>query len=88
MKTYRCKHGVEAMRWTDTAEDRERFSTWFASHGALFETRGPIALLPDIVTRGDSDHDRVDPGEWIVWMDGEFTALTHEAFVEQYEEVA
>lgn len=86
MKTYRCKHTVEAIRWTDTDEDRERFAAWFEQHGAVFETRGPIALLPDVITRGDGDHDRVVPGEWIVWMDDEFIAMEDELFVDQYEE--
>lgn len=88
MKTYRCKHAVEAMRWTDTDEDREKFAAWFEQHDALFETRGPIALLPDLITREDGDHNRVVPGEWILWMDGEFIAMEDELFVDQYEEVA
>ena len=43
MKAYRCKHRVEAMRWTDTDEDREKFSEWLEKHGAMFETNGRIA---------------------------------------------
>lgn len=86
MKTYRLKHTVEAMRWTDTDEDREAFSTWFENHDALFETRGPIALLPDVVTRGDCDDNRVAPGEWILFTGDDFTAMTDEEFRSDYEE--
>lgn len=88
MKTYRCKHAVEALRWTDTAENREAFSAWFEKHGAVFETRGPIALLPDLITRAGSDTDRVDPGEWIIYTDDGFIALEDELFRRDYEEVA
>ena len=95
MKTYRCKHAVEARRWTDTDEDRELFSAWFERHDAVFETRGPIALLPRLQTRGTPDGDRdtydVQPGEWIVWMDdeieGEFVAMENEQFTDTYEEI-
>lgn len=86
MKTYRCKHAVEAMRWTDTDADREAFATWFEKHGFMFETRGPTALLPDLITRAGCDTDRVEPGEWIVFSDGEFIALEDEMFRADYEE--
>lgn len=86
MKTYRCKHAVEAMRWTDTDENREAFATWFENHNVMFETRGPIALLPDLITRAGCDTDRVEPGEWIVFSDGEFIALDDERFLADYEE--
>lgn len=88
MKTYRCKHAVEAMRWTDTDEDREAFSEWFDKHGAVFETRGPIALLPDADPSPDGNHNHVQPGEWILFSDGEFIALEDELFTGDYEEVA
>lgn len=87
MRLYRCKLAVEAMRWTDTDEDREKFAAWFEQHDAVFETHGPIALLPDVVTRDDGDHNRVAPGEWVVWMDGEFLAMGDAEFLDQYEEV-
>lgn len=87
MKTYRCKHSVDAMRWMDTDADREAFSDWFDSHGLRFETIGPIALLPDISPRDDGDHNRVTPGEWIVWSEGEFIAMKDEEFTAEYEEV-
>ena len=88
MTTYRCRHAVEARRWTDTDEDREAFATWFEKHDAMFVTRGPIALLPDLQARDDRDTYDVKPGEWIVFMDGEFVAMEDESFVDQYEEVA
>ena len=84
---YRCKHTVEAMRWTDTDENREVFAAWFEKHDAVFETRGSIALLPDLITRADGDHNRVEPGEWILYSDGEFLAMTDEEFSDYYEEV-
>ena len=88
MKTYRCKHTVEALRWTGTDADREAFSDWFDGHGVLFETAGSNVLLPDISPRDEGDHNRVEPGEWVAWMDGEFVAMGDEEFVDQYEEVA
>lgn len=81
MTIYRCKHTVEAMRWTDTDENRERFATWFEAHDVIFETRGPIVCLPV------GDHNHVAPGDWIMWMDDEFVALNDEAFCETYEAV-
>lgn len=83
MKTYRCKHAVEAMRWTDTDADREAFSTWFESHGIMFETRGPVALMPD---EYGERHD-VQPGEWILFSDGEFIAMEDELFWDTYEAI-
>ena len=87
MKTYRCKHAVEAMRWTDTDANREEFATWFEKHGAVFETHGPIALLPDLITRADFDTNRVEPGEWIIFSDDEFIAMEDELFRDDYEEI-
>lgn len=77
---YRCKHNVEAMQWHDTDENREKFYTWFDSHDAIFETRGPVVVLPD------GDHNHVAPGEWILWMeDGEFAPMDDEQFRDTYE---
>ena len=87
MKTYRCKHAVEAMCWTDTDDNREAFATWFEKHDAVFETRGPIALLPDLITRVGCDTDRVEPGEWIIFSDGEFIVMDGEMFADTYEEI-
>lgn len=91
MKTYRRKHTVEAMRWTDTDEDRELFTAWFESHDAMFETLGPVAILPNLVTRDNQDDNRVVPGEWVLWIDGdfggEFLAMADEQFRAAYEEV-
>lgn len=78
VQRYRCKHAVEAMRWTDTDEDREAFADWFESHDCIFETRGPIVCL-------GADHNHAVPGEWIVWMDDEFVAMLDEQFVDTYE---
>jgi hypothetical protein len=78
MKTYRCKHNVEAMRWTDTDEDREKFAAWFERHGAVFETRGAEVVLPEQGT--------VAVGEWILYSDGEFLAMEDEIFTDTYEE--
>jgi hypothetical protein len=88
VKIYRCKHSVEAMRWTDMDDDRVRFAAWFDRHGTVFETRGSIALLPDLITREDGDTDRVEPGEWIVCVDDAFIAMSDEVFHDTYEEVA
>jgi len=79
MKTYRCKHAVEAMRWTDTDENREAFAAWFESRGAVFATRGPEVALPE----GGA----VSEGEWILYSDGEFLAMEDELFRADYEEV-
>ena len=91
MKKYRCKHAAEAMRWTDTDADREAFSAWFEAHDAVFETRGPIALLPELQPRGGPDDGcdpyDVKPGEWIVFSDGEFIAMEDWQFHDMYEEV-
>lgn len=86
VRTYRCKHAVEARQWTDTDEDREAFAAWFEEHDAVFETRGPFALLPDLQTRDDGDHNCVEPGEWILYSDGEFLAMEDAMFRDNYEE--
>ena len=80
MKTYRCKHAVEALRWTDTDENRDAFATWFEKHGAVFETRGPVVVLPEEGT--------VSEGEWILYSDNEFITMEDELFTDDYEEVA
>lgn len=79
MKTYRCKHAVEAMRWTDTEANREAFATWFDKHDTMFETRGPVVTLPEGGT--------VSEGEWILYSDGEFITMEDELFTDDYEEV-
>ncbi len=80
MKTYRCKHAVEAMRWTDTDDSRELFAAWFEEHGAVFETFGPVVVLPE--------EGRVNEGEWILCSDNEFITMGDEEFRDSYEEVA
>lgn len=79
MKHYRCKHSVEAMQWTDTEECRSAFTKWFDAHGQDFDTRGATVLL--------ASREEAYTGEWIVWMDGEFTVLDNEDFNATYEEV-
>lgn len=80
MKTYRCKHAVEAMRWTDTDANREAFATWFEKHDKVFETHGPVVVLPEEGT--------VSEGEWILYSDGDFIAMEDELFTGDYDEVA
>lgn len=77
---YRCKHVVEALRWTDTDENRERFADWFDSHGAFFETRGPVVLIPE-------ECGEAKEGEWIMYWDNEFVVMDDESFLESYEPV-
>jgi hypothetical protein len=79
VKTYRCKHAVEAMRWTDTDANREAFATWFDKHDAMFETRGPLVVLPEEGTASE--------GEWILYSDNEFIAMEDESFRDDYEEI-
>lgn len=79
MKTYRCKHAVEALRWSDTDANREAFDAWFAKHDVLFETRGPVVILPEEGT--------VVEGDWVVLSDGEFLVMDDEAFADTYEEI-
>ncbi len=79
MKTYRCKHSVEAMQWIDTDANREAFCDWFAEHDALFCTLGSVVKLPH---GGD-----VDEGEWIlIDADDDFMALSDRDFRRDYEE--
>lgn len=79
MKLYRCKHTVEAMRWKDTDKCREAFATWFETHDVMFETRGPLVVLPEEGT--------VSEGEWILFSDNEFIAMEDELFRDDYVEL-
>lgn len=79
MKAYRCKHAVEAMRWTDTDANRDLFSTWFEKHDAMFVTRGSQVMLPKEGTASE--------GEWILYSDNEFIAMADDQFWDTYEEV-
>lgn len=76
---YRCKHAVEAMRWTDTDQMREQFAAWFEKHDKVFETRGPVVVLPEEGTASE--------GAWILYSDGEFIAMEDDLFRDDYEEV-
>jgi hypothetical protein len=66
------------MRWTDTDENREVFSTWFEKHDAMFMTRGSEVVLPE--------EGPVSEGEWILYSDGEFIAMEDEMFTGEYAE--
>ena len=79
-QTYRCKHAVEALRWTDTDENREAFATWFEKHDAMFVTRGSEVVLPEEGT--------VSEGAWILYSDSECIAMEDELFTDDYEEVS
>lgn len=79
MKTYRYKPTVEAMRWTDTAANRETFSTWFEKHDTMFVTRGPQVVLPEYGT--------ACKGDWILCVDGAFIAMKDKLFTADYEEI-
>lgn len=78
-RNYRCTHKIEAAQWFDTDENREHFAEWFDMNGYVFETRGPVVVLPE--------EGQVIEGEWIVLMDGEFVAMEDEQFKDSYAEV-
>jgi hypothetical protein len=80
VKTYRSKHGIEAMRWTDTEANREAFAAWFEKHDARFETRGSEVVLPDF-------DDVAVERTWIVFSLGQFIVMDDEAFANCYEEI-
>jgi hypothetical protein len=81
VKTYRCKHSVEAMHWTDTDEDRERFAAWFERHGYVFETHGSKITLPE---QGSAP-----VGTWILYTaNDEFLMMADAQFTATYAEVA
>jgi hypothetical protein len=87
MKTYRAKCGVEAMRWTDTDKNREAFAAWFEKHDAVFETRGPVVVLPVERLLGGGN-DTASEGDWILYVDDEFNAMSDARFHATYEEIA
>lgn len=80
MKMYRCAHVVEAARWTDTPENREILASWFERHDAIFETRGSVVVLPELVP--------VTEGEWIIWDGADFLVMDDEQFRDSFAEVA
>lgn len=78
MKTYRCKHAVEAAQWIDTDANRKAFSDWFAEHDVEFETRGSVVIVDGL---------EIDEGEWIlIDRDGDFIVLDDQEFRRDYEE--
>lgn len=80
VKQYRCKHIVEAMRWTGVEvaaltewhELKTRTDMCWTSFGAPF------------VLMGDERH-AVSSGEWLVWSHGDFLVMGDEEFRETYE---
>lgn len=87
VKTYRPKHTLEALRWTNTAESREQFTEWFKRHGAMFETRGPEVVLPGELEPGIRA--LISAGDWILYSNARegFFAMSDEGFTEIYEVV-
>jgi hypothetical protein len=86
-KTYRQKHTLEALRWTNTDESREQFAKWFARCGILFETRGPEMVLPGELEPGLRG--LISAGDWILYSSARegFFAMSDELFTETYETV-
>ena len=66
------------MRWFDTATARREFAAWFDAHHQDFDTRGATILL--------ASREEAYEGDWIVWVDNEFTVLDNEDFTVTYEE--
>ena len=87
MKRYRHRSPVEAMQWADSDENRERFAQWFESHDAIFETRGPILVLTELHDLSNAENGQITEGEWVVWDGNEFSGVSNEDFVADYEEV-
>ena len=81
MTRYRCKHAVEAMRWTGA--DRETFIAWHEKHtGAtpwFRENQSASVWL--------NGWRLIPVGSWLVWSTGEFLVMDDEQFRETYEEV-
>jgi succinylarginine dihydrolase len=82
MKTYVCKHAVEAKRWMDTSEDRASFTAWFEKHDAVFGTQGPEVILP-----GDYHGQKITVavGAWILFSHNEFITMDDEEFSDSYK---
>jgi hypothetical protein len=86
VKTYRKKHTLEALRWTNTDESREQFTEWFERQGAMFETRGPAIVLPE---EEHGVRPLISEGCWILYCNTRegFFAMSDELFTETYEAV-
>ena len=83
VKTYRHKHGVEAMRWTGTPEDRARFTEWFGATTSCSRHAMPKSPYPRLTATRTAA-----VGAWILHADGEFLAMEDAVFTATYEEVA
>ena len=93
VKTYRYKHAVEALRWTNTDEKRAELATWFETHDAVFKTHGPVIVLPEGGLASE--------GDWILFSDviiestagayrarhGEFASMNDTDFRASFEEI-
>lgn len=86
VKTYRCRTVIEALRWTDTDDNREQFAAWFERHDVMFETRGAEVVLP---AHEASLQALIPVGDWILYDadDDAFVAISHESFTALYEEL-
>lgn len=82
VRVYRSKHLVEALRWTNTDENREQFAAWFDRHGALFETRGAEIVLPE---QEAGLRALITVGDWILCTDGDFVAMSDQLFTDLYD---
>lgn len=87
---YRCKHVVEAMRWTGDHDNRTAIAEWFASNGgagARLETC--VDRLNSVATLSDEFGSvEVPPGHWLVFTAGEFLVMDEASFAETYEPAA
>lgn len=79
MKSY---HGrmdgrpIEAAQWIDTDDARHAFADWFGRHDMMFETRGPVVALRDIM---------VNEGEWVaIDHDEQIMVLPDREFRQNY----
>ena len=84
MTRYRCKHAVEAMRWTD--ESHVEFCRWHDEHANKMAFVQNTHGGPGLVVRLGDEWSVMRLGEWLVYRDGEFLVMDDEQFRETYEE--
>jgi hypothetical protein len=82
VKVYRSKRLVEALRWTNTDENREQFAAWFDRHDAMFETRGTEIVL---LEQEAGLRALITVGDWILCTDGDFVAMSDQLFTNLYD---